>query len=570
MFNPLSPAAAGCAEHCCLCPPHGAAPPAPGPPGLDFSSCHQSSPMSSHRGYRLVPGAEQLSAGDGSRFSTPRGTGKLGKKRALSISPLSDSSLDLQTVIRTSPNSLVAFINSRCNSSGGSYGHLSISTISPSVGYQSPPGQQKGQGHLYSHTPAPPPCSSHDHLSTRPGLLHHAPGRGTLRHCQVRGLCIPRRGDPVGTWVLTTFCLPWQQLKLEWSLSSPLTVKYPEERSEGDISSPASTGTQDPLLGVLDAREDLEKEDGKPESEAVYETNCYWDGCAKEFDTQEQLVHHINNEHIHGEKKEFVCHWAACSREQRPFKAQYMLVVHMRRHTGEKPHKCTFEGCTKAYSRLENLKTHLRSHTGEKPYVCEHEGCNKAFSNASDRAKHQNRTHSNEKPYVCKIPGCTKRYTDPSSLRKHVKTVHGPDAHVTKKHRGDVVPTRPLPAPGGPSDMKQEKDVNGLSDARKDDGKLLVPDLALKPQPSPGDQSSCSSDRSPLGSTTNNDSGVEMAGTAGGSYEDLSTLEDGAAGEPMGTSGLMALHKLENLRIDKLKQLRKPPGAKGLSLPTIP
>ena len=91
-----------------------------------------------------------------------------------------------------------------------------------------------------------------------------------------------------------------------------------------------------------------------------------------------------------------MCQWKDCSREEKPFKAQYMLVVHMRRHTGEKPHKCTFENCTKAYSRLENLKTHLRSHTGEKPYSCEFPGCSKAFSNASDRAKHQNRTHSNE------------------------------------------------------------------------------------------------------------------------------------------------------------------------------
>lgn len=59
------------------------------------------------------------------------------------------------------------------------------------------------------------------------------------------------------------------------------------------------------------------------------------------IDPDELSPQHINNDHIHGEKKEFVCRWEECSREQKPFKAQYMLVVHMRRHTGEKPHKCT-------------------------------------------------------------------------------------------------------------------------------------------------------------------------------------------------------------------------------------
>ncbi|XP_060618974.2 zinc finger protein GLI1 isoform X1 [Anolis sagrei] len=539
MFNPMNPPVNNYAEHCYLRPLHGQGQPSGLVEGInDLPYYHQSNSVGNHHTYGMGPGGEQSSHTDGTCFSTPRNTAKLTKKRALSISPLSDASIDLQTVIRTSPNSLVAYINSRCASSGGSYGHLSIGTVSPSLGYQSPMGHQKSQGVSFGHNPAMLPCSSHEHMPSRPGMMHHMPPpRGMLKHCQLKSE--PSLGSPLDA--LSTKCL--------------------EECSEGDISSPASTGTQDPLLGMLDARDELEKEDGKVEAEAVYETNCHWEGCSKEFDTQEQLVHHINNEHIHGEKKEFVCHWRDCSREQRPFKAQYMLVVHMRRHTGEKPHKCTFEGCNKAYSRLENLKTHLRSHTGEKPYVCEHEGCNKAFSNASDRAKHQNRTHSNEKPYVCKIPGCTKRYTDPSSLRKHVKTVHGPDAHVTKKHRGDTMPTSRTLALHG--DLKQERDTEG----RKEESKLMVPDSNLKPQPSPGGQSSCSSERSPLGSANNNDSGVEMNANTGGSLEDLSALEEPS--EPMSNSGMSALHRLENLRIDKLKHLRKPLSAKGVKLPSI-
>lgn len=71
---------------------------------------------------------------------------------------------------------------------------------------------------------------------------------------------------------------------------------------------------------------------------------------------------------------------------------------------------------------------------------------------------------------MCKIPGCTKRYTDPSSLRKHVKTVHGPEAHVTKKQRGDY--PRPPPQPREPGGNGQGRSpgqlpLGGYTDQRE-------------------------------------------------------------------------------------------------------
>lgn len=103
-----------------------------------------------------------------------------------------------------------------------------------------------------------------------------------------------------------------------------------------------------------------------------------------------------------------------------------------------------------------------------------------------------------------------------------------------------------------------------------------------KSQPSPGGQSSCSSERSPLGSANNNDSGVEMNLNAAGSLEDLTALEDGAGttgtGEASGGGGsggmgmsAQALKRLENLKIDKLKQIRRPtPPGRGIGNNKLP
>ncbi|XP_059182781.1 transcriptional activator GLI3 [Centropristis striata] len=561
---------------------------------------------------------EYLHAMENSRFSSPRLPSRPSRKRPLPISPLSEHSFDLQTMIRNSPNSLVTMLNNSRSSSStsGSYGHLSAGAISPALSFAYPPtpvalhvhqqliGRQPGiVGSAFGHSPP---------------LIHPSPAFATQR--PVPG--IPPSGLSASERSALSNDSSQTKPTSESAVSStgdPMHHKRSKMKPEEELPSPGAVSVQDHPDGMTLVKEEGDKDESKQEPEVVYETNCHWENCCREFDTQEQLVQHINNDHIHGEKKEFVCRWEECSREQKPFKAQYMLVVHMRRHTGEKPHKCTFEGCAKAYSRLENLKTHLRSHTGEKPYVCEHEGCNKAFSNASDRAKHQNRTHSNEKPYVCKIPGCTKRYTDPSSLRKHVKTVHGPEAHVTKKQRGDYPRPPPPREPGGNSQGRSPGQLGGYTDQReynhatsKQDECLQVKSIKTeKPmtsQPSPGGQSTCSSDQSPV--STYPSSGVQLAVSAGrspggegleedeGKEENDEEVEEECEGEPApimdstvstATAAMLTLQArrsvgrpvrwMEHIKMERLKQvngalprlgpLSPTPPPKGSTLPNI-
>ncbi|XP_060657306.1 zinc finger protein GLIS2 homolog [Drosophila nasuta] len=148
---------------------------------------------------------------------------------------------------------------------------------------------------------------------------------------------------------------------------------------------------------------------------------CNWHDCGRVFESLEALAQHVTLRHAVASLLDglYYCRWGGCQRSERGFNARYKMLVHVRTHTKEKPHRCHL--CDKSFSRAENLKIHIRSHSGEKPYKCHFEGCQKAYSNSSDRFKHT-RTHSMEKPYMCKVPGCQKRYTDPSSLRKHVKT----------------------------------------------------------------------------------------------------------------------------------------------------
>ncbi|XP_060055765.1 zinc finger protein GLIS3 isoform X2 [Erinaceus europaeus] len=378
------------------------------------------------------------------KHSSVRSHSARSKKRTLSLSPLSDGiGIDFNTIIRTSPTSLVAYINgSRASPANLSpqpevYGHFLGVRGSCIPQPCSVPSSQKGV-RVGSGSLVPQAYSEDSPLEYgRMQQLEH----GGLQPGLINNMVV-QHGLPGSTGLLKTERLDdFPGSSLDLSPAPPLPQLLPPPQG------PPPPYHAHPHLHPQDLNHQGQplslpqsslEEDGEMMDELGGKHCCRWIDCSALYDHQEELVRHIEKVHIDQRKGEdFTCFWAGCPRRYKPFNARYKLLIHMRVHSGEKPNKCTFEGCKKAFSRLENLKIHLRSHTGEKPYLCQHPGCQKAFSNSSDRAKHQ-RTHLDTKPYACQIPGCTKRYTDPSSLRKHVKAHSSKDQQARKKLRSST------------------------------------------------------------------------------------------------------------------------------------
>lgn len=195
--------------------------------------------------------------------------------------------------------------------------------------------------------------------------------------------------------------------------------------------------------------------------------------CEKGFAQKTDLNRHII---VHAAQYEFHC--SSCGRgfsddestkkhEQKCNTKRYIcdicnymtfntgnLLLHKRKHTGERPFACG--SCDKRFSRVSHLNKHVKLHSDEFEMHCSL--CGRGFSEQSEMLAHEAKcknhilqcfmcgeihyrfdnlrrhikvAHLGEKEVMCEY--CSRRFLDRSGLNKHIKAIHNKDKDLLEE-----------------------------------------------------------------------------------------------------------------------------------------
>lgn len=152
---------------------------------------------------------------------------------------------------------------------------------------------------------------------------------------------------------------------------------------------------------------------------------CGAEDCSKTFKTANALSKHHQ---VHQTERPHLCPVEGCDAS---FKTTRGLKIHQSVHSTKRPFPCSFEDCGAAFKTQNELKMHARSHD-EKRKLHRCSFCGERFVRPWVLQVHE-RTHTDERPWKCEKEGCGASFTQLPVLKNHIECMHSPEGQQRQR-----------------------------------------------------------------------------------------------------------------------------------------